>query len=111
MGLDVAIHFDDLQIIRRVRARDPVTSVDAAEKTTRFAWSHAQRIRSALGLHGAMTAHEIGAKTGLTVVQIDRRLPELAAAGEAFVVQVNGRDLERDGFRVWSAANKSLYEN
>jgi predicted transcriptional regulator len=93
--------FDDIQVIKRVRASDPVTSVEAAERAAKFATSHAGRILSALRLHGALTAHEIGTRTGLTVVQVDRRLPELKESGCVAVQQDGDGDLVRDGFRVW----------
>ena len=41
--------------------------------------------------------------TGLTVVQADRRLPELRRAGKVRVVQFGGADLIRGGARVWEA--------
>lgn len=102
------IVFDDIQVIKRVRASDPVTSAAAAERTSKFAASHAGRILAALGLHGAMTAHEIGTKTELTVVQVDRRLPELKELGRVAVAQQNGEDLVRDGYRVWCRSGISV---
>lgn len=51
----------------------------------------------------AATASEIAAITGLTVVQIDRRLPDLQRANRAQVVQFEGADLIRNGYRVWRA--------
>lgn len=84
-----------------VRAADPATSVDAAESAQLFKASHSERIVAALEQHGPKTAHELTVCTRLTVVQIDRRLPELAKAKRARVVQVEGRDVTREGFRVW----------
>lgn len=86
-----------------VRAHDPLTSVLAAEAASAFSGPHCERILTALG-NGPATAHELQARTGLTVVQIDRRLPELFRYGKARVVQVNGEDLIRDGYRVWEVA-------
>lgn len=85
-----------------VRATDPLSSVLAAERTTQFAGGHCARILAALRSRPA-TAHELEATTGLTVVQIDRRLPELLKAGHARVVQVADEDLMRGGARVWEA--------
>lgn len=82
------------------RAQDPLTSVLAAEASSAFSGPHCERILRAL-TQGAGTAQEIMCRTGLTVVQIDRRLPELFRNGKARVVQVNGEDLTSDGFRVW----------
>ncbi|KQR62640.1 hypothetical protein [Acidovorax sp. Leaf160] len=86
-----------------VRAHDPLSSVLAAERTPQFAGGHCARILAALRSHPA-TAHELQATTGLTVVQIDRRLPDLLKAGQARVVQLGGDDLMRGGARVWEAA-------
>ena len=87
----------------RARRTDPATSKQAAQNASRFAESHAGRILTALKLHGPMTAHDLHI-TGLTVVQIDRRLPELAKAGLARVKKLDdGADMVRDGFRVWEA--------
>jgi len=47
-----------------------------------------------------MTAQEIADHTGLQVVQICRRLPEIA---DARVVTQGGQALERGGMRVWMA--------
>ncbi len=87
-----------------VRATDPATSVQAAEGAQLFRASHCERIVAALEQHGAKTAHELASLTRLTVVQIDRRLPELAKAKRARVVRAGGIDQTRDGFRVWEVA-------
>lgn len=90
------------EVLYRVRAHDPITSVVAAEKSLRFAGTHREQIVAALKeLHNA-TAHEISRATGLTVVQVDRRLPELARDGIAKTIVVNGCDLTRDGYRIWT---------
>lgn len=83
-----------------VRAHDPLTSVMAAEAASAFSGPHCERILAALK-QGAGTAQELMDRTGLTVVQIDRRLPELFRNVKARVVQFNGEDMIRDGFRVW----------
>ena len=87
----------------RARASDPMTSLTAAIRSNRFAESHAGRILAALKQHGPMTAHDLSV-VGLTVVQADRRLPELARMRLATVVQhPDGEDLVRGGCRVWGA--------
>lgn len=86
-----------------VRAHDPISSVMAAERTPQFASGHCARILAALA-KGQATPHEMQKSTGLTVVQIDRRLPELQKAGKARVVRQCGEDLMRGGARVWEAA-------
>lgn len=87
----------------RARKHDPQTSKIAGINAGAFAVSHSERILLALD-EGTKTPAEIGRATGLTVVQIDRRLPELQRAGKARVVQLEGKDLVRDGYRVWSRA-------
>jgi len=87
----------------RARRTDPATSHAAAAKAERFASSHAGRILAALRDLGTATAHELAPATGLTVVQIDRRMVELQRAGRAYVVSMGGEPLTRDGFRVWAA--------
>jgi hypothetical protein len=85
------------------RSNDPQTSKDAAARAVQFAKSHAGRIHLAL-IGKQLTAHELESLTGLSVVQIDRRLPDLKKAGLARVCKLNdGADMVRDGFRVWEA--------
>jgi hypothetical protein len=86
----------------RARKRDPQTSHVAAAKAARFSESHAGRIHVAL-MGGPATAHALAERTGLTVVQIDRRLPDLSALKLARVVMLLGKPVTRDGFRVWEA--------
>lgn len=90
-----------MQVQHLVRASDPLSSVLAAERVPNFANGHYALILAALAKGGQVTPHEMQATTGLTVVQIDRRLPELCRFGKARVVQVNGEDLMRGGARVW----------
>jgi hypothetical protein len=87
---------------QRARATDPETSHAAAARAGLFAKGHASRILAALHELGSATAHEIAAATGLTVVQIDRRLPELERAGKARVLTMAAHPLVRDGYRVWT---------
>lgn len=86
-----------------VRATDPLSSVLAAERAAKFAGNHCDRILADLRKRGQATPHEMQSTTGLTVVQIDRRLPELLKAGRVRVVQRGGADLIRGGARVWEA--------
>jgi len=94
--------FDDITPIRRARKSDPATSKQAAVNAGRFAESHASRILAELRKSVA-TAHRLSELTGLTVVQIDRRLPELERAGLARPVMVLGQQLVIGGYRVWEA--------
>ena len=86
----------------RARRTDPATSHTAARNAERFAASHAGRIMAALR-GGVATPHRLAELTGLTVVQIDRRLPELERALLARPVVVMGQTLVLGGFRVWEA--------
>ncbi|RQO83512.1 hypothetical protein [Acidovorax sp. FJL06] len=92
-----------MQAQHLVRASDPLSSVLAAERAIKFAGNHCDRILAALTNGRQATAHELQSITGLTVVQIDRRLPDLQKAGKAQVVQRGGMDLIRGGARVWEA--------
>ena len=91
-----ALHFVDLQPVR-ARRTDPQTSHDAAKRAERFAATHAGKILAALKAHGPCTPEGLSMVTGLTVVQIDRRMYEL-----------EDRDLAKptgevvNGFRVWA---------
>lgn len=89
--------------LHRARSTDPTTSHAAAVRAARFAESHAGRILHVLRTHGESTAERISVYAGLTVEQIDRRTVELQRAGLAEVVQQDGRDLVRGGYRVWRA--------
>ena len=86
------------------RRTDPATSHAAAARAVDFADTQAGRIHMALIAGGPMTAAEIGTATGLTVVQVDRRLPDLKRAGLAEVVTTGGVAAQRDGYRVWRVA-------
>jgi len=90
--------------VPHARNTDPSTSHVAAGRVQRFCTTHVDKIVSCLTFHGDKTAAEIAACTGLTVVQIDRRLPELERKGVVCVAKADGADLVRDGFRVWKAA-------
>ena len=94
---------DDIKPAQRALRTDPSTSKAAARNAEQFAASHAGRILAALK-EGPRTAHGLAAMTGLTVVQVDRRLPELARAGLASVMlDENGDAVVVGGARVWRA--------
>lgn len=98
---------NDIRLL--ARARDPLTSITAAEQAQNFSGSHRTKIQRALSLIGSGTAHDIATKTGLSVVQVDRRLPELQREDVAHVLQLNGEDFVRNGYRVWTL-KKNLAE-
>lgn len=91
-----------MQAQHLVRASDPLSSVMAAERAQQFASGHCATILAAL-VGTQSTVHDLAARTGLEVVQIARRLPQLKEAGKAQVVQRGGMDLMRGGARVWEA--------
>ena len=98
----------DFNPIPLARNTDPYTSHDAANVAVIFRGTHCQRIFNALEANGPSTAHEIATRTGLTVVQIDRRLPDLMEEGRANVLLYpNGTDVVRGGARVWQATTDS----
>ena len=88
----------------RARKTDPVTSHAAAIASMRFSAGQKGRILAALKQHGQRSPYELSQLIGLTVVQIDRRLPELARDSLARVVKLDdGADMVRNGCRVWEA--------
>lgn len=84
----------------RARAHDPASSVLAADRAAVFAGGHQERILRALGTD-ELSSRQVAIRSGLTVVQVDRRMHELRRAGKAEVVTAGGEDVLRDGCRVW----------
>ena len=89
---------DDMLLSTMARATDPETSHQAARRARCFAESHASRILRAIKHMPKQTAAYYAQMTGLTVVQIDRRLPELERKG---LVRTTGAIY--NGFRAWEA--------
>ena len=79
----LAMNFAAPALHTRARRTDPETSHKAAARASQFATSHAGRILLALQQHGPRSARGLRRSTRLTVVQIDRRLPELKRLGLA----------------------------
>lgn len=96
--MNLAIEMFDLP---RARNTDPATSHAAADRSKAFAGTHADRILAALKKVGTGTPASISGQTGLTVVQIDRRLHEMQAKGLIRVVKMFGHDLVIGGYRCW----------
>lgn len=87
----------------RARRSDPATSHAAARNAERFADTHKGRILEALK-EGPRTAAGIAAMTGLTVVQVDRRLCELERAERIeYLATDDGLSVSVGGFRVLRA--------
>lgn len=82
----------------RARRSDPETSQAAAVNSAQFASSHAGRILAVLRNEGAGSPEHISRFTGLSVVQIDRRLHEMQSKG---LIRTTGA--VHNGFRVWEA--------
>ena len=87
----------NIELIERPRSRksDPGTSQAAAKRADRFAKSHAGRILAVFQSNATFTwtAHELAIQTGLSVVQIDRRLHEMP--------QIERAGFALDGFTAW----------
>jgi predicted ArsR family transcriptional regulator len=65
------------------RKTDPEVSFEAAARAVEFSGAHCDRILACLETFGPQTKDEIADKTGLSPVQVDRRLPDLRKAGKA----------------------------
>lgn len=99
---------DNMLASTMARSSDPATSHAAARRAKSFAESHAGRILSELRFfkkHDATpTSKQLAEATGLTLVQVDRRLPELKAQGLARVVtNMDGEEASFEGYRFWEA--------
>jgi len=83
------------------RNSDPDTSKEAAERATSFAAKHEAKIFEALHQAGflGLSAKEIASQTGLTDVQVNRRLSSM---GERGLIKRNGA--KREGCCVWVKA-------
>jgi hypothetical protein len=95
----------NIELIERPRARrrDPSTSHDAAKRAERFAQSHAGRILAVFQEYesGVWTAKGLSDMTGLSIVQLDRRLPELP--------QIERAGYAIDGYTAWRLRAEPCY--
>lgn len=82
----------------RARATDPATSHMAADRSRHFSEGHAAKILRAIKHVPGQTAAYYSQMTGLAVVQIDRRLPEMERKG---LIRTTGAIY--NGFRAWEA--------
>lgn len=80
----------------RARRRDPSTSHAAAKRAAGSAATHRDRIMAALDA-GKGSIYDIGARCGLSHVEVARRLPELKAMNLA---EPTG-EIATDGCRLW----------
>lgn len=91
---------DDMLACSMARSSDPETSHAAARRARCFAESHAGRILRAIKHMPKQTAAYYAQMTGLTVVQIDRRVIGLIRAGFVrVVVGADGLPTQYNGFR------------
>lgn len=98
-------YFPDLEF-PRVRAKDPITSFEAADSIKKTASEHYEKIVKALKEHGPMGKDGIAEKTRLDGNQVARRLSELEKMGlitlTGFKVKSNTGRSERE----WAAIDK-----
>ncbi len=90
------------------RNTDPVTSHMAAAYAEKFKGNHVDRILAGLATLHKATAHELSHETGLSVVQIDRRMTEIAESKKARLSTINGAVEIRGGARVWELVPAQL---
>lgn len=86
------------------RKTDPDVSYEAAARAVEFAGAHCDRILACLRVHGPLTKDEIADRTGLSPVQVDRRLPDLRKRGQAAPTGDVRQSHSGRAERVWSAA-------
>lgn len=85
----------------RARRDDPVTSQLAAQQAKQLAHDHRTKILDALAVRDG-TIYELAAATGLTHVQVARRMPELQDAKRARLKPDETRDSPSGrACRVW----------
>jgi predicted ArsR family transcriptional regulator len=93
----------DLFAHTHARASDPATSHAAAASASLIAPTQCERILACLKRYGPASKDEIAAKTGLTGVQVDRRLPDLKAQGKALPSPVISKSASGRDERCWVA--------
>lgn len=86
---------NQLAIEFHARRTDPATSHRAASKVKQFAGEHHKLILGALTLKDGQEPHEIAQMTGLDYHAVQRRVSELARAGQIIA------EGERNSCRVW----------
>lgn len=87
----------------KARSKDPQTSKQAAIESDLFSGSHREKILQALTFFGPMSPAEIAEKTGMTVVQIDRRRSEMLLSRAIRKHKNDGQVLVRGGCEVLEA--------
>ena len=92
---------DEAFAATRTRRRDPDTSFDAAKSMREASSVHCALILNALRTMGPASASQLAARTGLTQVQICRRLPDLEAEGKAKATEQTRKTASGRTERVW----------
>ena len=88
---------------KRARATDPATSHAAAARLPEFVGSHCARILACLERYGPQSKDEIAARTGLSGVQVARRLPDLYDADKAMPTAFTSKSMSGREERLWLA--------
>jgi hypothetical protein len=83
-----------------VRATDPLTSITAAENSVKFSGGHKAMILEALK-DGAKSVRALERCTGLSIVQLDRRMSECKRLGLIELVMLGDTELICEGTRVY----------
>lgn len=86
------------------RNNDPWTSHEAAARRHDFAGGHCEIILECLQRFGPLNKDQIAMHTGLSSVQVDRRLPDLKKRGQAYPTGEVRPSHSGRAERVWSAA-------
>ncbi len=94
---------NQLAIEFHARRTDPSTSHRAAERVKEFAGEHHKLILAALNRQDGLTPYQIADASGLDYVAVQRRVSELARAGQ---IVADGERLGPSGraCRVWFIA-------
>ena len=90
-----------------VRSTDPLTSINAAENSVKFSNSHEAKILEALQ-YFAKSVRDLERCTGLSVVQIDRRMAKLKRDKKVELCMNGDTELIREGTRVYRLPVKQL---
>lgn len=93
----------DIPLRPLARATDPATSHAAASRAKNLAADHHAKILDALDKRDG-TIYEIATATGLTHVQVARRMPELDEMGQAAPTDETRLSPSGRGCRVWARA-------
>lgn len=85
----------------RARRRDPATSQASASRVREFDAEHYTKILDALE-HADGSIYQIAERTGLTHVQVARRMPELEAGHKVTTTDETRVSPSGRGCRVWA---------